>query len=128
MKWQKFKSIEDLKKEYKNLKELREEIKKEFPQLHLKLNTWLNTWVFIESINKFLEKEIYIFTLLNVDNPSRRKILDLNEEIILEKSNLKKWRNRISKIIAPDKNNNSKESNEATKKLNEIYDELKKYE
>jgi hypothetical protein len=69
MKWQKFKSIEDLKKEYKNLKELREEIKKEFPQLHLKLNTWLNTWVFIESINKFLEKEIYIFTLLNVDNP-----------------------------------------------------------
>jgi dnaJ domain len=52
----------------------------------------------------------------------------LNEEIILEKSNLKKWRNRISKIIAPDKNNNSKESNEATKKLNEIYDELKKYE
>ena len=31
MKWQKFKSIEDLKKEYKNLKELKEEIKKEFP-------------------------------------------------------------------------------------------------
>jgi len=124
MKWQKFKSLEDLKKEYKLLKELRKEIKREFPDIEIKANTWKNAWIFVKNINDFLEKELLIFTFLKVDNPSRAKIIGLDDKILFNKDERKKWKRKIAKIIAPDKNNNSKESNEAMKKFNEICEEV----
>ena len=45
-------------------------------------------------------------------------------KILFNKDERKKWKRKIAKIIAPDKNNNSEESNEAMKKFNEICEEV----
>lgn len=125
--WKKCSTIEELKELY-NIKKIRGELKKEFPNIKIKMNSWENIWLFIKDINFFLIKERYLFILLNVDNPSRSENLGLSEEIINNKKKLKKWRNEILKYISPDRNNNSEESNKATQKLTEIYKEVLKYE
>ncbi|WP_071125030.1 hypothetical protein [Leptotrichia massiliensis] len=125
--WKKCSTMEELKELY-NIKKIRGELKKEFPNIKIKMNSWENIWLFIKDVNFFLIKERYLFILLNVDNPSRSENLGLSEEIINNKKKLKKWRNEILKYISPDRNNNSEESNKATQKLTEIYKEVLKYE
>ena len=125
--WKNCSSLEELKKEY-DIKKIRIELKKEFPNIKIKMNSWENIWLFVKDINYFLKKETYIFILLNVDNSLRSESLGLTEEIIDNKNKLKKWRNEILKYISPDKNNNSEKSNKATQKLTEIYKEVLKYE
>ena len=125
--WKKCSTMEELKELY-NIKKIRGELKKEFLNKKIKMNSWENIWLFIKDVNFFLIKERYLFILLNVDNPSRSENLGLSEEIINNKKKLKKWRNEILKYISPDRNNNSEESNKATQKLTEIYKEVLKYE
>ena len=125
--WKKCSTMEELKELY-NIKKIRGELKKEFPNIKIKMNSWENIWLFIKDVNFFLIKERYLFILLMVDNPSRSENLGLSEEIINNKKKLKKWRNEILKYISPDRNNNSEESNKATQKLTEIYKEVLKYE
>lgn len=133
MEWLRFKTKDpkELKKKYKTLKNLKEELKKSLGKESLsliKLTRWTSAFEGIESLISLLEKEMkkqrYLIALTELDNPDRSKILGINSKVLSSKKESMKWRNKILKVVAPDNNNNFIKNTEATKKLMEIYLEL----
>ncbi|MGL5764036.1 MAG: hypothetical protein ACRCX8_00200 [Sarcina sp.] len=134
MEWLKFKNFKDyieLKKEYKKINNLKNEIKITFGNeslILIKFNSWKNSFDGLSSLVKIVERQRYIVGLLETDNPDRAKIIGLTSEVLSAKNTKRKWYADISKIIHPDFNNNSKDCQKAMNELNNIYEELMKYE
>lgn len=134
MEWLRFKNFKDyieLKKEYKTINNLKNEIKITFGNeslILIKFNSWKNSFDGLSSLVKIVERQRYIIGLLETDNPDRAKIIGLTSEVLSTKNTKRKWYTDISKIIHPDFNNNSKDCQKAMIELNDIYEELMKYE
>ncbi|MGL6023219.1 MAG: hypothetical protein ACRC0F_01255 [Cetobacterium sp.] len=134
MEWLKLKNFKDyieLKKEYKKINNLKNEIKIIFGNESLnliKFNSWKNIFIGLSSLIKIVERQRYIVGLLETDNPDRAKIIGLTSEVLSTKKTKRKWYADISKVIHPDYNNNSKDCQRAMVELNSIYEELMKYE
>lgn len=80
----------------------------------------------IDNYFSSLENE-YIFYLLELDGKTRADKLKITKKCYTNKRSAKAWRDKIAKIIHPDKCVNFK-ANEALIKLNELYKEMIGYE
>jgi hypothetical protein len=69
------------------------------------------------------EPSMLIFALLFLDGEIREKILGIREELYESKSKAKYWRARLIKKIHPD-NCKHQSANEATAKLNSLYERM----
>lgn len=69
------------------------------------------------------EEDEIIFYLLEMEGKKRSEKLGITRACFINEKEAKKWRNRISKKIHPDKTNN-KNATEATAKLNQLYKEM----
>ena len=77
--------------------------------------------------SRFKSKEDeYIFYLLDLDGEIQSKKLNIKPILYKDKIKAKKWRNNITKIINPNISKD-RQAMEATKKLNNIYENMMKY-
>ncbi|XVN13447.1 hypothetical protein QZH47_17585 [Pseudomonas corrugata] len=67
----------------------------------------------------------YIFVLVHLDGRNRAKLLGITSELYESKKKSKEWRNSIIKAVHPDSCKHP-EADEATAKLNELYEGMKK--
>lgn len=65
----------------------------------------------------------YIFYLLELDGKQRADKLNITMKCYSDKSEAKKWRDSIAKVIHPDKCNNER-ANESLSRLNQFYKEM----
>ena len=112
------KNFQDFKKKYKNLKNVK----------FINFNRWEKCYNDVQELIKLLDRQFIFFALLELDNPYRAKILGLNDKILENKKEIKKWYRRIVSVVHPDHNFNSKISEEAIKKINSIKKEIDYYE
>ncbi|PMC70212.1 hypothetical protein CJ209_02825 [Fusobacterium nucleatum] len=125
------KNFQDFKKKYKNLKNAKNIIEQIFGDSAIKFinfNRWEKCYNDVQELIKLLDRQFIFFALLELDNPYRAKILGLNDKILENKKEIKKWYRRIVSVVHPDHNFNSKISEEAIKKINSIKKEIDYYE
>lgn len=131
--WLKCDNIKELKNTYKTYKNLCDSLDKELKGIiKFPKKSWVKTFEFLSVLKKIikeenkntidLEREKYIWTLCYTDGMTRANLLGITIKHYESKKLAKKWRNEILKMVAPDKNNQSKESNIATSKLNDLYE------
>lgn len=136
--WINCKSVKELKKTYKTYKNLCNTLDEEFKNIiKFPKKGWENTFNALEILRKIikeeakddfdLEKEKYIWIFCYTDGSKRAELLGITKKHYNSKKIAKQWRNKFLKLIAPDKNNQSIESNIATAKLNELYQGMIKY-
>lgn len=66
----------------------------------------------------------FIFALVEMEGAQRNRLLGIDDEHYQSKAAAKAWRNQISQKIHPDRNHTHPLADQATSKLNEIYELL----